>query len=131
MSFGFEVVETTWKTRLKAFWLAWKYMLILALLLLASLTLNYRQWRAAVTAKDHAEATQLGQVLKAIGDVGKAKARDDEAMFKRLEGIADRAQGVRVEYRTITKMQPLPADCRPGAARVEAINRGLGPQVKK
>lgn len=131
MSFDLPATEATWRARISAFWLAWKYVLILAVLLLASLTVNYRQWRAAVNAKDHAEATQLGQILTAIKDVGKAKARDDEATFKRLEDIADRAKGIRVEYRTITRTKPLPVECRPGAERVDAINSGLGPQTKR
>lgn len=131
MSFDLPAAEATWKARLGAFWLAWKYVLILLVLLLASLTLNYRQWRAAVNAKAHAEATQLGQVLTAIKDVGKAKARDDEATYKRLEDIADRAQATRIEYRTVTKTKPMPAECRPGAERVDAINRALGPQAKR
>lgn len=128
---SFDLPAPTLRTRVVSWLGAWKYVLILAGLLAASLAMNYRQWRAAVNAKAHAEATQLGQVLKAIGEVGKAKTRDDEATFQRLEAIADRAGKARVEYRTITRTQPLPADCQPGAARVDAINRALGPQVKK
>lgn len=118
----------TWSSRLQAFWLAWKYVLIVLALLAISLFFNYRQWRAAVNAKSHAEATALKQVMNKIDGISKAKARDDEATYKRLEAIADRAKGTRVEYRNVADKQPLPVQCYPGEERVNAINKGLGPQ---
>lgn len=131
MSIDYGVTTIGWKERLSAFWLAWKYILIVLALLAISLFFNYRQWRAAVNAKAHAEATTLKQVLDKVEDIGKAKARDDEATYKRLEAIADRAKGTRVVYRNAASAAPLPEQCYPGSERVDAINKSLGPQSNK
>lgn len=119
---------STWSARIQAFWLAWKYLLIVSALLALSLFFNYRQWRAAVNAKAHAEATALKQVMDKIDGISKTKVRDDEATYKRLEEIADRAKGTRTVYRDAAGKQPLPVQCFPGTERVDAINKSLGPQ---
>ena len=135
----FTLGETQWRDRLKAFWLAWKYVLVLALLLAGSLFVNYKQFTKHVGYKAaekerierltaEARSTQMEQLLSAIGQVGQWKASDDAELMAQLDAIEGQRSTHTVEYRNATIAAPLPPQCAPGPGRVNAINRALGPQ---
>lgn len=131
--------RTTWRDRLSAFWLAWKYVAVAVLLLAISLTGNALQWsnhyayKQTVKANQakayaQAESAQLNKILDAVRDVGSWKASDDQELMDQLASIKQQRSTHTVEYRQQTVIQPLPANCAPGQGRVDAINRALGPQ---
>ena len=113
--------------RLSAWWAAWKWVAILGVLLLASAWLNVVQYGNRRAAAEQARAETLADTLKITSAIaGDAKA-DSEQLLKRLEAIADRGQRVKNIYRAAAAAEPLPANCAPGQARVDAINQALGP----
>lgn len=113
--------------KLGAWWAAWKWVAILGVLLLASAWLNVVQYGNRRAAEAQARAEALSDTLKITAAIaGDAKA-DSALLLKRLEGIADRGERVRTVYRAAAAAQPLPANCAPGQARVDAINQALGP----
>lgn len=69
-----------------------------------------------------ASAEQTAAVSTAL-----SKARDEQrdAITNLLAGIADSGFKTNTTYREIVKAAPLPANCVPGSARVEAVNEAL------
>jgi hypothetical protein len=56
-----------------------------------------------------------------------AAARDDHAeLLSDLSTIAERGRETRVVYRVAAAAAPLPPECVPGQARIDAVNSGLG-----
>ncbi len=89
MSFNLPEIETTWKTRLKAFWLAWKYVLVLGLLLVGSLWGNLHQYGTARSAKAECKSGMKEAALIAIQNERERAAKAD----KQAGEIADKAKG--------------------------------------
>lgn len=117
----------TLKQRIAAFWLAWKWVLILSAALAASLWGNWHQFKRALTANLRLENKALTAALDVTTRMANARLRDDTQLMTDLEAIAARGQRVRVVYRQAAAAKPLPAQCAPGQARIDAVNRGLGP----
>jgi hypothetical protein len=110
-------------------WLgAWKYVLILAALLALSLWGNLHQYVASKTAPLREDLKQATQALDTVNRVAKQAQADQTDTLNRLNKIAERGERTHVVYRTAATDQPLPPQCAPGQARVDAINAGLGPQ---
>jgi len=117
----------TLKQRIAAFWLAWKWVLILGAMLAASLWGNWHQFKQALTANLRIENKALTDALDVTTQLARERMRDDTQLLADLDAIATRGQQVRVVYRKAAAAKPLPAQCAPGQARIDAVNRGLGP----
>lgn len=114
--------------------LAAKLGLGLALSLALNVWLAKSKWEAAGEARSAAKVAALqGEVssLKTAqavsGALAEAGREDHRNMLAELEAITARGRQVRTVYRTVTAASPLDATCKPGPARVQALNDGLLP----
>lgn len=107
-----------------SWWLAWRYVAILALLLAASVAANVRQWadhRAAEreqAAELKAAAAQAG--LKVAAAIAAQKQKDDPKLIEGMQRIEARVGKLASQQRPA----PLPIQCAPGKARMDAVNAG-------
>lgn len=107
-----------------SWWLAWRYIAILGLLLVASVALNLRQWsdhraeQKVRAAELQAAAYKAG--LQVASSIAKQKQKDDPALIEAVNRID--ARTLRLE----TQKRPpvLPPQCAPGRARMDAVNAG-------
>lgn len=106
---------------------AGRWTLILALALLASLSLNLWQWQRARTAPLRIENRALGAALTTVQALATDATRDNKALLVELDALIERGRTTRTVYRHAATKSPLPAQCAPGAERIQAINQGLGP----
>lgn len=113
--------------RISAWWLAWKWVVIVASALAASAWLNVWQWKRAISAPLRAENRALSEALETQNGLARDARRDNVQLLERLEAIADRGQRTRTIYRNAAASAPLAQACAPGAARIEAVNQALGP----
>ncbi|HFF3032086.1 TPA: hypothetical protein ACGCGJ_000566 [Stenotrophomonas maltophilia] len=110
-----------------AWWAVWKWVAILAGLLTLSLWLNVRQYGDRREAAAAARAATLEDTLDVTAGIARQARTDSAELLQRLEVIAARGERTRTIYRAAAAAQPLPANCAPGQARVDAINQALGP----
>ena len=109
---------------LSVWWSAWKYVAILGLLLIVSVGLNLRQWAdhrgyvRAQAAELKAAAAQAG--LKVAAVIATQKAKDDPKLQQSVNRIEARVNKLASQKRPA----PLPAQCAPGKARMDAVNAG-------
>ena len=115
------------RSAISAWWAAWKWVAILAGLLAMSLWLNVRQYGDRREAAAAARAAPLEDTLEVTAGIARQAQTDSAQLLQRLEGIAARGERTRTIYRAAAAAQPLPANCAPGQARVDAINQALGP----
>ncbi|HGM6050879.1 TPA: hypothetical protein ACKP5I_000962 [Stenotrophomonas maltophilia] len=115
------------RSAISAWWAAWKWVAILAGLLALSLWLNVRQYGDRREAAAAARAATLAGTLKVTAGIARQAQTDSAELLQRLETIATRGERTRTIYRAAAAAQPLPANCAPGQARVDAINQALGP----
>lgn len=106
---------------------AGRWALILALALLASLSLNLWQWERARTAPLRIENRALGAALTTVQALATDATRDNKALLVELDALVERGRTTRTVYRHAAAQAPLPAQCAPGSARIQAVNQGLGP----
>lgn len=107
-----------------SWWLAWRYVAILGLLLALSIGLNLRQW-ADHRAEQKARAAELQAAaykagLQVTASIAKQKQKDDPALIEavgRIEARVEKLQGA-------TRPPALPANCAPGKQRMDAVNAG-------
>ncbi|OWQ68458.1 hypothetical protein [Stenotrophomonas maltophilia] len=115
------------RSAISAWWAAWKWVAILAGLLAMSLWLNVRQYGDRREAAAAARAATLEDTLDVTAEIARQARADSAELLQRLEVIAARGERTRTIYRAAAAAQPLPANCAPGQARVDAINQALGP----
>lgn len=113
---------------LRRWWLTWRHVAVLAVLLVLSLAANTWQAYRALTAPLRAENEQLSRSLEQVKQIASGRNRDDAELLAKLDAIATRGQRIRIEYRTAAASAPLPEQCAPGKPRVDAVNRALGAQ---
>lgn len=112
------------ESRLAAWWAAWQYVAILALLLLLSAGLNLRQWsdhrayKRAQAAELKAAAHEAG--LKVAAALARQKAKDDPKLLAAIDRIDARTRTLANQKRPPV----LPVQCAPGQARMDAVNAG-------
>ena len=119
------------KTVASAWWLAWKWVVILAVLLALSLWGNGCQYKRSLLAPLKAENT----ALKEASDQSLALATEGQKRERVLLAGIDMASGqlqqAGKDYKRAVADRPLGAQCAPGQARVDAVNKALGqPQAK-
>lgn len=95
--------------------------------LVLSLGLNVWLWQRAATAPLRIENRALGAALTTVTAIANDARRDNAALLTELDALVERGREARVVYRRAAAQTPLPAACAPGAARVQAVNQGLGP----
>jgi hypothetical protein len=105
-------------------WLgAWKYVLILSGLLALSLWGNLHQYVASKTAPLREENKALADTLDKVRGIASDKTGDDKKLLGIVQGIADQRVKRETIYQSI--VTPLPANCAPGRARMDAVNQGI------
>lgn len=118
-------------TALRKLWLTWRHVVMLAVLLLLSIAGNVWQAYRALTAPLRTENKELQHVIDTVSGIADKRNKDDRKLLAELDAIAERGRRTRIEYRTAAAAQPLPEQCAPGQARVDAVNRALGAQTKE
>lgn len=112
--------------RLTAWLGAWKYVLILAVLLAGSLWLNVHQWKQAITAPLRDQVAGLEQAQEtAAGLIADGQARE-RGLLEAAGAVESRLRSAGKAYRAAAAAQPLPILCAPGPDRMDATNRALG-----
>lgn len=111
-----------------SWWLAWRYVAILGLLLILSVGLNLRQWsdhRGYVNGeKDRLNAAAAKAGLQMAAKIASERKTDTQVLLQDLREIAERGRRVRTVYRKAAEKSPLAAICAPGAERIKAVNAG-------
>lgn len=119
-------MSATTFARLGAVVSAWKWVLMLALALVASLYVNYRQHVASITAPLRADLTAAREGL-ALSGVLQADARDAGDQLRRdIDAARATLASAGRNYRDAVARAPLAATCAPGADRMDAVNTMLG-----
>ncbi|MGH8073664.1 MAG: hypothetical protein ACREO4_06275 [Lysobacter sp.] len=111
--------------KLSAWWAAWQWVVILLLVCLALAALNVWQWKRAITAPLRDENRELVRAIEQAAELAEGRNRDDAELITDLQAIAERGRTTRVIYREAAKAAPLPQQCAPGQARMDAVNQGL------
>lgn len=101
----------------------------LALSLGANVLLVRARWIAEGEARNQAELDRANAAIAQYSEqaavteaISKRAAQDNTLLLEHLSEIAKRAQQTKVIYRTAAAEAPLPVNCAPGKARVEAVN---------
>jgi hypothetical protein len=111
--------------RIAAWWSAWQFIVYLGLALALSLYGNYWQFKRAITANLRADNKALTETLDAVRGIARQKVGDDAINYDELRRIVERGRQTRIVYRQAAAAAPLPAQCAPGAARMDAVNAGI------
>jgi hypothetical protein len=119
------------KDKAAAIWASAQYLVILAVLLLASIALNFWQLKRAWTAPARAENAALKEA-QSISE--KLIADGQERERKWLDAgdtVAGQLSQASKDYRRAIAQRPLAAQCAPGQERMDAVNKALGnPEAK-
>lgn len=110
--------------RLSVFWGAWRYVVILLVLLVLSLWMNALQWRAKATAAAESRARAAEEVAAVSRGLARRAQADHDELVADLAIVVERGRRQRVVYRKAAESRPLPAVCAPGKARMDAVNAG-------
>lgn len=111
-----------------------RLLLVLAgvlLLLGVSLYFNVIQWadhRAYVKGEgDRLTAAAALASTKTSAALARGAQNDNTKLLGELGAIVERGREVRVVYRKAANARPLPMQCAPGQARMDAVNAGADP----
>jgi len=116
----------TLSQRASAFWLAWKWVLLLLVLLGLSVWLNVHQWKLAITAPLRAEVAAKDQALDTATDLLKDGRASERRLIAAMDTASGQLEGAARDYRQAAKNRPLGPGCAPGRGRVDSVNRMLG-----
>ncbi|WP_454262140.1 hypothetical protein [Pseudoxanthomonas mexicana] len=112
--------------RLSAFWLAWKWVVLLLVLLGLSVWLNVHQWKQAITAPLRAEVKAKDQALTTsqglLTDMQESAARIEKASSTVASNLSQASR----DFRRAATERPLAVGCAPGPGRINSVNRALG-----
>lgn len=114
------------RNRASAFWLAWKWIVLLLIALGGSVWLNLIQWRNAFAAPIKHENAALTHALDRISDLELGRAEDDSKTAAQVQAIADRIPTDLIGYLDRAARRPLGTGCEPGQERQDDVNRILG-----
>jgi hypothetical protein len=117
---------TTLSARASAFWLAWKWVLLLLVLLGLSVWLNVHQWKQAITAPLRAEVATKDQALDTAVDLLQDGRKSEQRLMAAMDTASGQLEGAARDYRQAAKNRPLDPGCAPGRGRVDSVNRMLG-----
>ena len=117
---------TTLRARASALWLAWKWVLLLLVLLGLSVWLNVHQWKQAITAPLRAEVKAKDQALATSQDLLNDMQRSAARLEKAGAAVATNLSQASRDFRKAAAERPLAEGCAPGRGRVNSVNRSLG-----
>lgn len=113
--------------RLSGWWSAWKYVVVLALLLLASIAVNVWQWKRAITAPLRAEVAGLEEAAKTSLELTSAANERERKLLAAADIATGQLSQAGTDYRRAVRNRPLEApQCAPGQERMDAVNKALG-----
>ncbi|MGH8026817.1 MAG: hypothetical protein ACREO0_08815 [Pseudoxanthomonas sp.] len=112
--------------RLSGWWAAWKYVVILLVLLAGSISLNVWQWKRAITAPYRAQVEGLEHAAKQAVELATAGQERERKALDTADQVAGTLQQAGKDYRQAIAKRPLAAQCAPGPQRVDAVNKTLG-----
>lgn len=114
------------RDRAAAWWSAWKWVVILAIALAASVSVNVHQWKRAITAPLREQVASKDEALKTSA----ALLQDVQASTRRLLSAQERVAGnlanAALSYEQAAVERPLASNCAPGQHRMDSVNRALG-----
>lgn len=114
---------------LAAWWSAWKWVAILIVVCLLLILLNVWQWKRAITADLRADNKSLTEAMDQVREIATNRTRDDSILITELGELVERGRETRILYRQAAIATPLPVQCAPGQARVDAVNAGLSGSI--
>jgi hypothetical protein len=114
-------------TRLGAFWIAWRYVLILLVLLGLSLWGNLHQYVAGKTAPLREDLKQATDTLATVQQLAVDARKDHAGLVTDLESISARGQAWASAYGAVAARHPLGANCAPGKERMDLVNKDADP----
>ena len=117
--------------RLAGWWSAWKYVVVLLLLLGLSVWGNIEQYSNASSVRAEARADALDETLKITAGIAKDAQQDNKALADQVDAILTRAGRDLDRYSREAAKAPLPLQCAPGQGRMDEVNQGLGPETKR
>lgn len=128
MSIGNSIASL--RARAAGWWSAWKYVAILGLLLGGSAWLNVHQYVsgkvALATAPLKDRVSGLEQVQRTQAGLIADGQKRERGLLDAMDASAATARAAAATFRRASSAQPLPIQCAPGQARVDAVNRALG-----
>lgn len=115
----------TIRARLEAFWLAWKWVLLLAIALGLSLYGNYRQFVAGIERPLKDEIRSKDEALDDSAALLSDMRTVSGELYIAASKATDNLNAASADYRAAAKDRPLGAGCAPGPGRKNAVNRTL------
>lgn len=123
------------RARLSGWWSAWKYVVILGLLLAGSLVLNLHLYVSKrvelATAPLKDQVTALEQAQDTAAQLLEDGQKRERALFDAIDTATASARQAGRDYRAAAAANPIDPLCAPGQARQDAVNRALGAPVEK
>lgn len=114
--------------RLEAFWLAWKWVLLLSAALAGSLWLNWHQHNLALTAPLRAEIASKDQALQVSATLQAGALATATTLGNAARRASANLGQASDDYRGAARKRPLAPNCAPGQGRVDAVNSAMGAQ---
>lgn len=114
------------RSRITAFWLAWKWVLLLLILLALSVRLNIHQWKQAITAPLRAEVASKEAALDESQELLTRMRQTAERLEKAGTTASTNITKATRDFEQASNERPLAPQCAPGRQRMDAVNRALG-----
>jgi hypothetical protein len=114
-------------TRLGAFWIAWRYVLILLVLLGLSLWGNLHQYVAGKTAPLREDLKQATDTLATVQQLAVDCAQGPRRPRHRPGRHQRPRQAWANAYGAVAARHPLGANCAPGKERMDLVNKDADP----
>lgn len=105
--------------------IGWRVAGIAIFLLALSLWGNVYQYGTKRAEVEKARADVLADTLKVTAGLARDYQHDTAQLYIDLSGIVSREKQWRNKYASAAKANPLPANCAPGQARMDAVNAGI------
>lgn len=116
----------TLRDKAAAIWASAQYLVILAVLLAASIALNFWQLKRAWTAPARAENAALKEAQRTAEQLIADGQTRERGLLDAADQVAGTMQQAGKDYRRAIAQRPLAAQCAPGQERMDAVNKGLG-----
>lgn len=112
--------------RAAAWWSAWKWVAILALLLGLSLWGNGCQYKRSVQAEHRAEMAGLKEAAEQSLSLAIEGQKRERIWIAAADTFAGTMAQATKDYERAVLERPLAVQCAPGQARMDAVNKALG-----
>lgn len=116
----------TIRAKAAAIWASAQYLVILAVLLAVSITINFWQLKRAWTAPLRAENKALSDAQRTAEQLITDGQAREQKLLDAADTVAGTMQQAGKDYRRAIAQRPLAAQCAPGQERMDAVNKALG-----